>query len=213
MTVDKASEVIWNYHLLNHQLERCELIWALGSLDLRVADRVAELWHEGMAPLVVMSGGLGNFTSGFFEKPEADLFAERAIELGVPEEVIFIENRSTNTGENVSFTRELLQSHGIPVSRVIAVQKPNMERRTFATIRKQWPDIEVRVTSPKLSIEDYCNEVVPREMLNHIMVGDLQRIMKYPELGFMIEQEVPSEVRSSFEFLVEQGFDGHLMKP
>jgi uncharacterized SAM-binding protein YcdF (DUF218 family) len=212
MTVDEAAGVIWDYHLLNQQLEPCELIWALGSLDLRVADRVAELWHEGMAPLIVMSGGLGNFTSGIFEKPEADLFAERAIELGVPEEVILIENRSTNTGENVSMTRELLKSRGISVNEVIAVQKPNMERRTFATIRKQWPEVGVMVTSPKLSLEDYCNEVVSKEMLIHIMVGDLQRIMKYPELGFMVEQEVPHEVRSSFDFLIEHGFNGHLVR-
>lgn len=210
--MDEAAGVIWDYHLLNQQLEPCELIWALGSLDLRVADRVAELWHEGMAPLIVMSGGLGNFTSGIFEKPEADLFAERAIELGVPEEVILIENRSTNTGENVSMTRELLKSRGISVNEVIAVQKPNMERRTFATIRKQWPEVGVMVTSPKLSLEDYCNEVVSKEMLIHIMVGDLQRIMKYPELGFMVEQEVPHEVRSSFDFLIEHGFNGHLVR-
>jgi uncharacterized SAM-binding protein YcdF (DUF218 family) len=126
--------------------------------------------------------------------------------------VILIENRSTNTGENVAFTRELLKSRGTSVNRVIAVQKPNMERRTFATICKQWPEVGVSVTSPQLSLADYCNDVVPKEMLIHIMVGDLQRIMKYPELGFMIEQEVPGEVREAFDFLVANGFDGHLMK-
>jgi len=57
MTLDEAARQIWDYHLMNHELEPCELIWALGSLDLRVADRVAELWHAGMAPLIVMSGG------------------------------------------------------------------------------------------------------------------------------------------------------------
>ncbi|MEN8680901.1 MAG: YdcF family protein [Akkermansiaceae bacterium] len=212
MTVEEAAGIIWDYHLLNQQLEPCELIWALGSVDLRVADRVAELWHAEMAPLIVMSGGLGNFTSGIFEKPEADLFAERAIALGVPEEVILIENRSTNTGENVRLTRELLESRGISVSRVIAVQKPNMERRTFATIRKQWPEVEVSVTSPQFSLEDYCNEVLPKEILIHVMVGDLQRIMEYPELGFMIEQEIPPKVRKSFDFLIERGFDGHLIR-
>ncbi|MCL4166405.1 UNVERIFIED_CONTAM: hypothetical protein GTU68_002951, partial [Idotea baltica] len=159
---------------MGHELDPCELIWALGSLDLRVADRVAELWHAGMAPLVVMSGGLGNFTAEIFEKPEADLFAERAMELGVPEEVILIENQSTNTGENARFTRKLLENRGISVERVIAVQKPNMERRTFATISKQWEELSVKVTSPQLSMEEYCNDVVPKEMLIHIMAGDLQ---------------------------------------
>ena len=212
MTVDEAAQRIWDYHLMGHELERCDLIWALGSLDLRVADRVAELWHEGMAPLIVMSGGLGNFTEEIFDKPEADLFAERAMELGVPEEAILIENRSTNTGENVQFTRKLLEGRGISVSRVIAVQKPNMERRTFATISRQWEGLEVKVTSPQLSMEKYCNEVVPKEMLIHIMVGDLQRIMKYPELGYSAEQEIPDEVREAFEILIEAGYTGHLIQ-
>ena len=212
MTVDEAAQRIWDYHLMGHELERCDLIWALGSLDLRVADRVAQLWHEGMAPLIVMSGGLGNFTEEIFDKPEADLFAERAMELGVPEEAILIENRSTNTGENVQFTRKLLEGRGISVSRVIAVQKPNMERRTFATISRQWEGLEVKVTSPQLSMEKYCNEVVPKEMLIHIMVGDLQRIMKYPELGYSAEQEIPDEVREAFEILIEAGYTGHLIQ-
>ena len=212
MTVDEAAQRIWDYHLMGHELERCDLIWALGSLDLRVADRVAQLWHEGMAPLIVMSGGLGNFTEEIFDKPEADLFAERAMELGVPEEAILIENRSTNTGENVQFTRRLLEGRGISVNRVIAVQKPNMERRTFATISKQWEELEVKVTSPQLSMEKYCNEVVPKEMLIHIMVGDLQRIMKYPELGYSAEQEIPDEVREAFEILIEAGYTGHLIQ-
>jgi len=212
MTVEEAAQVIWDYHLMGQKLEPCDLVWALGSLDLRVADRVAELWHVGMAPLIVMSGGLGNFTEEIFEKPEADLFAERAMELGVPEEVILIENQSTNTGENVVLTRKLLESRGISVERVIAVQKPNMERRTYATISKQWPEVEVAVTSPQLSMEEYCNEVVPQEMLIHIMVGDLQRIMEYPKLGFSAEQEVPGGVRQAFDLLVEAGYTGHLIQ-
>jgi uncharacterized SAM-binding protein YcdF (DUF218 family) len=212
MTLDEAARQIWDYHLMNHELEPCELIWALGSLDLRVADRVAELWHAGMAPLIVMSGGLGNFTAEIFERPEADLFAERAIELGVPEEAILIENRSTNTGENVKFTRALLESRGVEVSRVIAVQKPNMERRTFATISKQWPKLHVKVTSPKLTLEEYCNEVVPKEMLIHIMVGDLERIVRYPAMGFMTEQEIPDRVREAFHLLVDAKYTGHLIE-
>ena len=134
------------------------------------------------------------------------------MELGVPEEAILIENRSTNTGENVQFTRKLLEGRGISVSRVIAVQKPNMERRTFATISRQWEGLEVKVTSPQLSMEKYCNEVVPKEMLIHIMVGDLQRIMKYPELGYSAEQEIPDEVREAFEILIEAGYTGHLIQ-
>ena len=75
--------------------------------------------------------------------------------MGVPHDRILIENRSTNTGENVQFTRELLAARGLDPLSFILVQKPYMERRTFATFSKVWPGKSVRVTSPQLSMEDY----------------------------------------------------------
>jgi uncharacterized SAM-binding protein YcdF (DUF218 family) len=47
-------------------------------------------------------------TRGVWDQPEADRFAEIAVRMGVPREAILIENRSTNTGENVQFTKNLL---------------------------------------------------------------------------------------------------------
>lgn len=211
MTRYEARLLVWNYHLMGQTPARADFIWALGSHDVRVADRVAELWHDGLAPLIVMSGGLGNFTKGVFSRPEAEIFADRAIGLGVPEEVILIENQSTNTGENVSFTKRLLEEAGIEVSKTIAVQKPYMERRSFATISKQWPNLQVSVTSPQLSMSEYCGEVISLDELTHIMVGDLQRILEYPKRGFMTEQIVPDQVVEAWEFLVEAGYRNHLI--
>ena len=205
-----AAQAVWNYHLLNHELTPADAIWVLGSHDLRVADRAAELYHAGMAPMVIMSGGLGNFTEGVFEKPEAELLAERAIELGVPAENILIENKSTNTGENVTFTRELLHSKSLSISSVIAVQKPYMERRTFATISAQWQELDVQVTSPQLDFDAYSTDI-PRDQVISIMVGDLQRIMEYPKRGFMLEQEVPQSVIDAMQCLIEAGYDSHLL--
>lgn len=211
MTKDAAVSKVWNYMLLNHELDRADIIWALGSHDLRVADRVAELWHAGMAPVVVMSGGLGNFTEGVFEKPEADLFADRAMELGVPKDAIYLENLSTNTGENVSLTRRLLDQYEIKAETAIAVQKPYMERRTYATIRAQWPELQVQVTSPQLDFLNYCNAEITREDVTSIMVGDLQRIIEYPKLGYMIEQDVPEDVMTAMDTLIAAGHDKHVL--
>ena len=94
---------------------------------------------------------------------------------------------------------------------VIAVQKPYMERRTFATIRKQWPEVALRVSSPPLDFETYCDSNIPIRDIIEFMVGDLQRIMEYPKLGFMIPQEVPDPVRMAFEKLVAAGFTRHLI--
>jgi uncharacterized SAM-binding protein YcdF (DUF218 family) len=197
---------------MNHRLQKSDCILVLGSHDLRVANRGAELYLEGWAPLLVFSGGLGNFTQDLWTVPEADQFADIARSLGVPEEAILVENRSTNTGENIQFTRRLLREHGLDPHSFIVVQKPYMERRSYATFKKNWPEKELVVTSPQISFEAYPIEEIPVERLIHIMVGDLQRIRYYPAKGFQIHQEIPGDVWAAFEELVAAGFDHHLMR-
>ena len=97
----------------------------LGSNDVRVAEYAAELYKRHLAPVILFPGGMGRFY-GRLAVPEAELFAEAAIKAGVPENCILIENKSTNTGENVRFSREVLKRAGIgePVS-LIALQSPH----------------------------------------------------------------------------------------
>ena len=131
---------------------------------------------------------------------------------GVPENHILIESRSTNTGENVLFTRQLLEQHSLDPQSFILVQKPYMERRTYATFQKQWPGKTVCVTSPQILFEDYPTNEAPLEMVIHIMIGDLQRIRLYAEKGFQIHQDIPDSVWKAYERLVALGFDRQLIK-
>jgi len=200
---------------MNHQLARADVIVVLCSHDTIVAERGAELYLDGWAPLVVFSGGLGAITRNLWTDPEADRFARIAAGMGVPEDRILIENRSTNTGENVQFTRDLLADRGIDPATLILVQKPYMERRTYATFNKVWPGKSVRVTSPQLSMDDYLarysNNALSADDVISIMVGDLQRIREYPARGFQIAQEIPAEVWQAYEELVRAGYDRHLI--
>lgn len=197
---------------MHHELRKADCILALGSHDLRVADRAAELYLQGMAPLLIFSGGLGNLTKESWTEPEADQFARIAREKGVPEKAILLENKSTNTGENIRFTQELLSAKGLDPQSFILVQKPYMERRSYATFKKHWSEKDLMVTSPQFSFEDYPTDQIPLERVIHIMVGDLQRIKYYPERGFQVYQEIPDEIWESYETLVAAGFDQHLMK-
>src|ERR1044071_7329940 len=103
------GQQVWDYLHVNHTLKKADCILVLGSHDLRVADRGAELYLQGWAPLLIFSGGLGNLTRHIWNEPEADQFARIALEKGVPADSILIENRSTNTGENIVFSRQLLK--------------------------------------------------------------------------------------------------------
>jgi uncharacterized SAM-binding protein YcdF (DUF218 family) len=201
---------LWDYHHVNHIPEKSDCILVLGSHDLRVADRGAELYLEGWAPILIFSGGLGNVTKGIWKDPEADQFARIALDKGVPAEAIFIENQSTNTGENILFTQRLLQEKGLDPQTFLLVQKPYMERRSYATFKKHWPEKRLIVTSPQISFEEYPTADIPMERVINIMVGDLQRIRIYPEKGFQIPQEIPDEVWAAYERLVGWGFTKHL---
>jgi uncharacterized SAM-binding protein YcdF (DUF218 family) len=208
-------EKIWDYHHVNHQLSPSDAILVLCSHDTVVAARGAELFLQGWAPLLIFAGGLGAITRRLWHEPEADQFARIAIDMGVPEERILIENRSTNTGENVLFTKRLLAKKGLDPQTFIVVQKPYMERRSYATFSKVWPEKQVRVTSPRLSLDEYLRKcshdaLSPADVIS-IMVGDLQRIREYPARGFQIHQEIPDDVWRAYEELVKAGYDKYLL--
>jgi len=208
----QLAKKLWDYHHMHHALEKADCILALGSHDLRVAERAAQLCLQGWAPTLIFSGGLGNFTKGMWTETEADRFAAIAITMGVPPASILVENRSTNTGENILFTQQLLAEKNLDPRSFIVVQKPYMERRSYATFKQHWPDKKLVVTSPQISFEDYPTKQIPLERVIHIMAGDLQRIKFYPEKGFQVYQEIPADVWQAFEQLVKSGFDKHLMK-
>jgi uncharacterized SAM-binding protein YcdF (DUF218 family) len=209
-------EIIWRYHQLNHEVVKADAILVLCSHDTRVAERGARLFLDGWAPLLIFSGGLGSITKTLWHEPEADQFARIAIGMGVPRAHVLVENRSTNTGENVLLTRALLNDRGLDPHSFILVQKPYMERRSFATFRKLWPEKHVLVTSPQVSLDDYLagysNEALSTDDVVSIMVGDLQRVRLYPEKGFQIPQDIPDEVWDAFTALVEAGYNRHLIR-
>jgi uncharacterized SAM-binding protein YcdF (DUF218 family) len=209
------AERLWDYHHMNQGLERSEVILVLCSHDVAVAERGAGLYLEGWAPLLVFSGGLGGITKNLWSEPEAELFAEIARRMGVPDERIVVESRSTNTGENVQFTRRLLAERGFEPQHLILVQKPYMERRTFATFKNYWPEPRIVVTSPQVSFEEYLkrysNSALTEDDVVGIMVGDLQRVRVYPEKGFQIPQEIPADVWDAYEELVRAGYDKYLI--
>lgn len=204
------AEKLWHYHQMKHRLKKADVILVLCSHDKRVAETGAQLFLDGWAPLLIFAGGLGSVTRAMWTEPEADQFAKIAIGMGVPRESILIENRSTNTGENIRFTRQLLAEKQIDPGRFILVQKPYMERRSFATFAKLWPEKECVVTSPQVSFDEYLagysNQEFSKDDVISIMVGDLQRIRLYAEKGFQIHQDIPPDVWSAFEELVSAGY-------
>ncbi len=210
MRLYRHIETLWDYMQLKHELKPADCLFVMCSNDVRVAEHAAKLYHQKLAPLIVFSGGEGRFTDGLFEKSEAETFAEIAKLSGVPSETILLETKSTNSGENVRFTEQRLKEEGKQCSSFILVQKPFMERRAIATFEKQWqsPYTQLQVSSAALPFFEYINEDMPLMMVLEALMEDFSRVKSYPEKGFQTEQNIPQQVESSYQVLLERfGFD------
>jgi uncharacterized SAM-binding protein YcdF (DUF218 family) len=200
---------------MHHALLPADAIFAFGTHDLAVVDRAIDLYLEGYGQYLICAGNSGS-TYGkkhLFPKPEAEMYADIAVARGVPPDRIIVENKSTNTGENISFVRKILEERNIVINSVILVQKPYMERRLYATVQKQWPEVHAVVTSQDISYEAYKELEVNKEIhFIDVMVGDLQRIIDYPKLGLQIAQDIPDEVLHAYKRLVELGFSKYLIQ-
>ncbi|MFI9210190.1 YdcF family protein [Streptomyces sp. NPDC053253] len=207
----RQTKLIWDYHLMGHQLRPADVAIGLGSHDLGVAAASADLYHRGLFPTLVFTGGNSPTTKGRFPRGEAVHFREHALELGVRDSAILVEPNAANTGQNITLTRELLAEAGIVPATVMLVSKPYMERRSFATARKLWPDVEIVCASEPLELDDYFKSIGDEKLVVDMLVGDLQRVIEYPKQGFAIAQDVPEDVHAAYESLIRDGFTSRLI--
>lgn len=213
--VRRAAQLIWDWHHCGHSLQPAECILALGSNDPRVAERAAQLYLDGYAPTLVFSGGVGRMTEGLYGGlSEAAYFAGIAIKLGVPQSAIIVEGDSTNTGENIALSMRKLTERGLDPSSYIVVQKPYMERRSFATFKRHMPAHKaVVVTSPQIPFDQYCHEALPLRTVMMAMAGDLQRCRLYaqPQRAFQVPVDIPDEVWTALGVLAAAGYTDQLI--
>ncbi len=201
-------EALWRFQARSDPWRPVDAIVCLGSYDLRVAAYAADLAIVCPASRLLVTGSYGNWTRGVFDAPEAEVFARVMQERGVPADRILIEPNATNVGENIAFSRDLL---GRDTQSAAFVTKPQTQMRVRATIPIHWPGLQASVLAPPLTVEDYQSTQGDLAALPNEMVGDLQRMLAYPELGFQVTTPIPDEILNAFEALKAAGFTEHLL--
>ncbi|MGW1711213.1 YdcF family protein [Streptomyces sp. NPDC002206] len=205
------AQRLWEFQQMDHEPRPCSVGIGLGSHDLGVADVTANLYRRGMFPLIVFTGATSRTTRDRMPRGEAEHYRERALELGVPASAILVEPKARNTGENIDFARGLLAERGIDVSSVLLVSKPYEERRAYATARRLWPEVEIVSASAPMTLSEYADSIGDPRLVLDMLVGAQQRLLIYPEQGFMIRQEVPESVAAAYEHLCSEGFTSRLV--
>lgn len=212
--VDSFATTLWSYHSLHQPLERADVLLVLGSNDLRIPLYASTLYKKGLAPIIVVSGGIAHtndLLKTSWEGTEAEKFSQVLRENGVPDHSIIKEEQAKNLGENFTLSRKLLEHNQISFQTAIIVTKPFVERRAFSAAQHWWPDKKVVISSPDLSFDTYANEVITKEDLINLLVGYTQRIDVYGRTGHQIPQEIPENVWHAFQQLKELGFTKHML--
>ena len=212
----KPLQVIWEYLGMHQMPEKADCIVGFGNFNDHIARRAAQLYKEGYAPKVLFTGGVGRNTDGLFTEPEAVRFARVAMECGVPEEDIILEPESTNTRENIEFTRRKLEELQLPHGKILGVHQPFMERRICAAMGVYWPEQAFLVTSPQVTIPEYLEAAleqgISQDASVSVIVGDFQRMDLYAKLGYQLPQDIPQSAWDAFHALVAMGYDKQLAK-
>jgi uncharacterized SAM-binding protein YcdF (DUF218 family) len=188
-----------------------DCVIVLGSKYPEVARFAGELCARHRYPLLVFSGNRGRNTAGL-PTTEAETFERIARPLLPPTTRVLLETRATNTGDNIRFSLRLLAEHGIEPRDFLLIQNPTMTRRALATFAKERPGVPVTCISPDRSYDEYLTTAAAARSLIDDLVGNLQRLLVYPDRGYQIAQEVPEPVLAAYRFLLSRGFDRQLLQ-
>lgn len=211
------AEILWDFQRVDNLIDTINnsLIIGLGSYDLRVAEHCAKLFLSGNDNHLIFTGKNGNWTRDLWgaDASEASIFADVAIKSGVPSTKIILEKTATNTGQNIKFAKEIYLNHKLTVDNIIVVTKPNTTRRAYATCMAIWPEAanKLLISSPNYQLSN-CSPLVTQHAMIAELVGDLERILVYPQLGFQIQQDVPAEVLAAYLRLRANGYSEHCLK-
>ena len=117
--------------------EKADLIFIPGTRFPTPAEIAADLFGQGIAPYIVVTGGSNRITGEYEAMQHRDLL----LASGVPEDRIITEGQSTNTLENVTFSLPLIAEKVslASLSAVLAICKWMHSRRVLMTLKCHFP--------------------------------------------------------------------------
>jgi uncharacterized SAM-binding protein YcdF (DUF218 family) len=211
--IEVQATILFEYMKYDKPAEKADIIFVGGSSDISPVYHAVNLFKQGRAPKIMFSGNTGHkkLIPGADAVPEAIRYRDLATTLGVPEDVIIIETESTNTGDNILFSKKILKELDLDIQTTILVHKPYMERRFYATASKQWPEADHFIFSQKeITFADYVRIYPDKEKFIQTLVGDVVKMKAYVDAGFQIAQEIPEEVQIATQALTDAGYTKYL---
>jgi len=102
----------------------------------RRAEYAGRLWFDEVAPVVVLTGGVGRHPPA-----EAEVAGQILRDAGVPEEALHLERTSTSTDENAAYALLVCRAAGLAVPKVLVVTDAYHAFRCERVFRRRFPKV------------------------------------------------------------------------
>ena len=194
---------LYNFLSPSNKEVKADLIMGFGHFDLRIAKQCASLFNKNLAPKILFTGGIGA-GSGDFKNPEAEEFQNYLVNNhpGINSNDILIEKESTNTGENIRNSINILKNNELldSIRRIILVATPSRQLRVNLTVKKFLPHIELVNLPPASSFElDLKTHNEKGFDFYDLLFGEFNRIKSYPKLGYSCSIKIPQELETLYK--------------
>jgi uncharacterized SAM-binding protein YcdF (DUF218 family) len=136
---------ITEFIFLETPISSADIILIPGGSRPQLMERAAELYHHGLAPLILPSGGanpqLPSTTEWAYLK-------QVGVSLGVPEAAFLKEDKARNTFENADLSWKAIAKAALEVQTAILVCKAFHARRVHMTYSAAFPESVCFAVSP-----------------------------------------------------------------
>lgn len=184
MTDKEISEFLF----LEDQDQSGDIAIALGIKNWwNPLNKAIELYNSGAVKKILFTGGV-NRASG---EQEARSMYESAIEQGIPKDDLILEEKATNTLENVLFSKEVLEKIGLlkDIKSVCAIMANIHARRVMMTFKKNFPsNIKVKACPYLYDPYNWTKETWTLDPIARRFVGkEVEKIDEYLKKGDLAE--------------------------
>lgn len=125
---------VYDYLAEDDQPEKSDIIFVFGAKTPARIEKAVELYHQGLAPQMMLSGG-----NPFYDQQtlsEAEKYRDIAIQKGVDPKNIILETTSITIPDNVGASLNQLKANNISIKSWILVNSPYSQRRGYGVFQK-----------------------------------------------------------------------------
>ena len=205
---------------------QADVMVLFGGSILCGGDVLAEAMKNEIAKKYIIVGGARHTTEALRQKmhqafpnietdglPEADVF-EQYLEKRYGLHADYLERKSTNCGNNITYLKKLIDEEGIACRTMILSQDATMQYRMDASVKKYMPgiqvinyavyDAKVVVRNGELTYEKEIWGMWDIDRYLTLLLGDVQRLSDNedgygPEgKGYIVHVDIPDEVEKAF---------------